>query len=212
MPTAAAVVARYFEARGGRRALEALRSVERRGEITFHLLEGQCKGLYHTRVAYPDTALIEIDAGKVAIREALIEGASFIYDSSTAGWVPGGAEKSAELREVARVANRELLYEEDQWGRGVVQVEGALAVVHGVTKESQRVSYRFSEETGLLASKSSGERRREYWDWRDVKGVRFPFSIDDYTADQLRQSIRLQQVGHGTDFDGQWAKFYINRR
>lgn len=206
IPTATAVVSRYFEARGGRHALAGLHSVERQGEITFYLSEGrECKGRYHTRVAYPDTALIEIVAGKASIREGLIRGASFVYDSTSDVWRPGSAEKSSELIETARVANRELLYEENCWTQGIVQMDGTLAVVHGVADDLQRVIYCFSRLTGLLASKSSGERRREYGDWRDVKGVLFPFSIDDYTADELRQSIRLQQVDHGIEFDARWV-------
>lgn len=197
-------VARHIDACGGRSALENLNTLERRGDIVFYLQEGNCQGSYYTRVAYPDKALIHIDAGNIQIHQGLVQGTAFHFDTSANNWIESGTETSVELAETARVANREILYEESQWRNGSIGADGEYILVCGKPVRGQQTLYRFSRQSGLLVSKSRGDRMRRYGEWRNVQGMRFPFAIDDYKAGKCIQRIRLNQIRHGISLNDDW--------
>lgn len=204
--TAADVVNRYFSARGGRRSLERLCSVEREGIITFYLADGIHKGRYYTCLEYPHNAIIEIETNRLNYREMLLHGAAFRYSYTDSHWRRCDKKKLAELTETALVANRELLYEAKHWQQATVaMVENGITVVADPLQSTQ-VKYRFSSATGLLVSKSRMHRERVYGDWRRVDDIQFPFAIDDFALGELAQSIRLNHLAHGLTLDHVWEK------
>lgn len=215
-PTADAVLERYIEAAGGRPALEKLKSRQMKGKLEVTTLG--VGGAMEVRSKAPNkqTSSIEL-AGFGAMREG--------YDGTVA-WseAPGIGVRVKSGGELARVERtmgfpRELTvkaaYERIE-NKGLAKVGGKDAwVLEATPKGGKADKLYFDKTTGLLVREESvvetgvGEMafQIDFSDYRDVDGVKVPFSVKIPQPPEMGFAIRVETVKHNVEMkDSEFSK------
>lgn len=194
-PVAREVVEAHIEAQGGRKQLDALKTVLREGKLTALGPLGAQTGPYRTCVRYPDAGFVAIDAGPVRVREKIGPDGVYVCKSSFEECEPAPADRAEELRRTAQEANRELTYELSRWkGDGAVAQENGTWIVRAEEDGSGPVEYRFSRETKLLERKTRGARTRIFKDWRHADGILLPFVLEDWEGGKPVLRVELENA------------------
>ncbi|MFH1118688.1 MAG: pitrilysin family protein [Bacteroidota bacterium] len=182
--TAADVINAYVQAIGGEKALLKIKDMTMMASTT---MQGMTIGFDIYRKA-PDKYLLKIGAGDMVFQQ-------IGYDGTTAKMVSpmGGENKTLEGKELEEMKydallNIELLY--DKLGielllEGIEMINGNDAYRVLVTYPTGKESIRFFDvKSGLLVRESGDQGISEFSDYREVNGVKFPYSISQQMGPQ----------------------------
>jgi len=193
-PTPQSIVSSALNRQGGELQISRLTGLKRVGTMVAFGPHGRSEGTYETCVIYPSVAMVSISAGSIFVLEGLCKGKS-ISCPEPSFCTPASPEKAEELAKTATEANRELLFERSRWSWAATAEDNTdFWTIRASDTREGVVVYRFSKTTGLLASKSRGERSREYLDWRPLGGIRLPFELVDEVEGRPVFHIKLARV------------------
>lgn len=209
-----ALAERHLDARGGRAALQGLKVIERNGSLTFHGATPEIQGTYHTCVQYPDRVAVDVSAGPVQVHQVLGDFGALECDATFTACSPAQESVAKELRDTARVANREELEESIPEGVTVEPIlQGTIQVGYQYRKGDRIVEEEYSPETGLLRRRRNGERERLYGDWRSLGGkggkegkgeLLLPMRIEDFQDGKRSVTTALTSATH-TEIPSEWC-------
>jgi hypothetical protein len=213
MPTADQVLDKYIQALGGKAAIEGLKTQVKKGTYTAHLLPESQIEIYE---AAPGKYFSSLKTPKGVVTQGF---------NGTAGWVANGTE--AHEMSASRLAAWKRVHEFDQ--KLTLKGRYSRMAVAGKEKIGGRDAYLirartaegghnerlyFDAETGLLlrwviyidTMIGPYPEATDYEDYRDVDGVKVPFTIRKNQLQGFEAStLKLTEVKHNVPVDD--AKF-----
>lgn len=197
---------RHIEARGGRAVLSSLQVVERIGTFTFHGIQPNPTGTYHTCLQYPDRVAIEVSAAPIQVHQILGDYGPLECDTGFQDCKPASEETAEVLSDTAQSANREELSTQFPDSSDVESIVRDERVVgYKFLKEGRLVGAEFSSETGLETIVYSGERERRYGNWEQIDAMLLPMQLEDFESGTKTVTIRLHTATH-TAQPSQWCR------
>ncbi|MBW6492135.1 MAG: insulinase family protein [Lentimicrobium sp.] len=182
--TAESVIRNYVNAIGGEKALRKIKDISMLATTS---MQGMSIGFDFYRKA-PNKYLMKVGAGEMVFQK-------MIFDGTTAKLISpmGGEEKNLDGKEledmkVEATLNVELYY--TQLGvlselEGIEEVEGADAYKLTLTYPSgSKTTQFFDVKTGLKIRESGEQGTAGFGDYREVNGVKFPFTISQQMGPQ----------------------------
>lgn len=182
--TAESVNQKYINAIGGEKALKNIKDVTIMASTS---MQGMTLGFDFYRKA-PNKYLMQIGAGEMVLQKVAFDGISAKISSPMGGESQTLEGAALEDMKVNATLNAELYYK--QLGvnltlEGIEELDGADAYRMIITNPSgTQITAFYNVASGLKVKEISEEGIATFGDYRDVKGVKFPFALSQQLGPQ----------------------------
>ncbi len=192
-PEALAIISKHIEAAGGLSAHQDLRSISRSGTIKFFIPNKTYS--YNTYIIYPNMLLEELKTTKEILVSRGTNGKKFwSWDGKSYSFVED-LNLVEQMRQTSRVANRDVLWAEQELGFLKVVATPNWAKENKCLKgEKSEVLVCFDSESGLLTAKGTEQEYRLFSNWTKAGALSLPFSLIHYQKRQKVYQIELKSV------------------